>query len=121
MPCWSTVGRDSMKTDPMLHRDFNVPAAKNVVWVALRQLQHARLLQARIQPPAGLTRFSRRESVRTLGIAAAVPIVVTILAPEARAQASDQCTGRPVPCSSTMPCPGALKCANRDGMTCSCG
>jgi hypothetical protein len=105
----------------ILHRDCNVRANDQVVWLALRQLQRAGLLQARVRRPADLIRVSRRDLIRHLGVAAAVPVVMTILAPEARAQASDQCTGRPAPCSTSFRCPGTLTCADRGGMTCSCG
>ena len=79
----------------MLRRECDIAADDDVVWLALRQLQKARLLQERLQPPPELQRPSRRELIRRLGVAAAVPIVMTILAPTARAQASDTCTGQP--------------------------
>jgi hypothetical protein len=102
----------------MLRRECNIGADENVVWLALRQLQKARLLQTRVHLPSNLPRLSRRELIRTLGVAAAVPVVMTILAPEARAQASDTCTGMTKPCGFT--CPSKLVCADRGDGFCSC-
>ena len=103
----------------MLGRECNIGAAENVVWLALRQLQKARLLQARVHPPSNLPRLSRRELIRTMGVAAAVPVVMTILAPEARAQASDTCTGMGPPCNGN--CPDKLMCMNSFMGVCVCG
>jgi Coenzyme PQQ synthesis protein D (PqqD) len=104
-----------------LRRDARIVVDEHVVWMALRQLHKARLLQGAVRPPDDLPRLSRRALIRKVGAAAAVPVVMTILAPEARAQASDQCTGTSAPCSAATPCPGALRCADRGGMMCSCG
>ena len=105
----------------MLSRECNILADEHVVWLALRQLQKARLLQTRVHPPSNLPRRSRRELIRVLGVAAAVPAVMTILAPEAIAQASDTCTGRPSPCGG-FKCPVmGTSCNNRGpGNTCVC-
>jgi hypothetical protein len=59
----------------MLRREWNAAADEHVVWLALGQLQKARLLQARLQSPSGVPRVSRRTMIRNLGIAAAVPVV----------------------------------------------
>ena len=106
----------------MLRRECHIAADDDVVWLALRQLQKARLLQERLQPPSELQRTSRRELIRRLGVAAAVPIVMTILAPTARAQASDTCTGQPDglgDCVRFM-CPGTCMCVTGLGMHCMC-
>jgi hypothetical protein len=104
----------------MLRREWNPAADENVVWLALGQLQKARLLQTRVHPPSGSPRVSRRAMIRNLGIAAALPVVMTILAPTARAQASDTCTGMGTPCSNHM-CSGTLNCNMiADTMICEC-
>ena len=102
----------------MLRRECNIGADENVVWLALRQLQKARLLQTRVDPPSNLPRRSRRELIRVLGVAAAVPAVMTILAPEARAQGSDTCTGMTQPCG--FKCPAKLVCKNAGTGFCQC-
>jgi hypothetical protein len=103
----------------MLRRECNIGADENVVWLALRRLQKARLLQTRVDPPSNLPRRSRRELIRVLGVAAAVPAVMTILAPEAIAQASDTCTGQPPPCGGFM-CPFMQPCNERILGMCTC-
>jgi hypothetical protein len=102
----------------MLRRECNIGADENVVWLALRQLQKARLLQTRVHPPSNFPRLSRRELIRTMGVAAALPVVMTILAPEARAQASDNCTGMGPPCIGM--CPGFLTCQDTRKGVCGC-
>jgi hypothetical protein len=102
----------------MLRGECNIGADENVVWMALRQLQKARLLQTRVHPPSNLSRRSRRELIRTMGVAAAVPVVMTILAPEARAQGSDTCTGTGPPCKGM--CPNLLTCQNSGMGVCRC-
>src|SRR5262245_5280563 len=99
----------------MLRRECRIAADDDVVWFALRQLQKAHLLQERLRPPSELQRTSRRELIRRLGVAATVPIVMTILAPTARAQASDSCTGKILNCN-LFGCPNALLCLNVLGM-----
>src|SRR5437763_9240292 len=48
----------------LLQRELNLPADEEVVWMALRRLGRAHLLQERITPPADALRYSRRELVR---------------------------------------------------------
>ena len=107
----------------MLRRESNIAADEDIVWLALRQLQKVALLQERVEPSLPLQRPSRRELIRRLGVAAAVPAVMTILAPTARAQASDTCTGRnpmTVDCK-TLICPIGTKCDNKPILTvCQC-
>jgi hypothetical protein len=106
-----------------LRLECRITADEDVVWLALRQLQKARLLQARVPHPAVAHRSSRRDLIRKLGTAAALPIVMTILAPTARAQASDQCTGMDGvqrPCSEN-PCPAGFMCMQvGPDMACGC-
>jgi hypothetical protein len=112
-------GRTSVaQLSAMLRHECNIGADENVVWLALRQLQKARLLQTRVHPPSNLPRRSRRELIRVLGVAAAVPAVMTILAPEAIAQASDTCSGNPPPCKA-FKCPKGQSCNNSLG-SCTC-
>jgi len=110
----------------MLRQQFQMPADDAVVWLALRQLQTARLLEESIELPADHRRCSRRTLIRRLGAAAAVPIVMTILAPTARAQASALCAGQfgnasfcamfDVECTNR----GLMGCMDVGGNTCDC-
>jgi hypothetical protein len=101
-----------------LRKECEIPADESVVWMAVRQLQKAQLLCERVEPPPDHFRASRRDLIRKLGAAAAVPVVMTILAPTARAQASDTCTGTGPPCNAGM-CPALRTCQNNMGI-CQC-
>jgi hypothetical protein len=101
-----------------LRSQCNLAADETAVWLALRQLQKACLLCEPVRPPAEQIRTSRRDLIRKLGAAAAVPIVMTILAPTARAQASDTCSNT-LPTCIGKTCPGTLTCMNNADM-CSC-
>ena len=103
----------------MLRCECQIAADDEVVWLALRQLQKARLLQERLQPAPDRQRTSRSELIRRLGVAAAVPAVMTIFAPTARAQASNTCTGMEPNCK-VFACPGTLSCRDQGGAMCDC-
>lgn len=86
---------------------------EQVVWYALRKFTKSSLLEEPLKAPAGERRFSRRELIQTMGVAASVPLVVSIFAPSVFAAAS--CTqGCALPTDCTLPgctngCVG-LKC-----------
>ncbi len=65
--------------------ELDQPFNEDMVWLALRQLNRIHLLEEPIGLPTQLAGMSRREMVRTLGIAAAVavPVVTSILSPTA--------------------------------------
>jgi hypothetical protein len=93
----------------LLEEKAKAPASNDVVWFALQQLKKFRLLEA---PDVGVARteqLTRRELIRRLGIAAAVtlPLVTSIVAPEAAKAAS--CIAEGDPCSAT-PCCAGLAC-----------
>jgi hypothetical protein len=98
----------------ILRRECQIAADVDVVWLTLRQLQKARLLQESLQPPSARQRPSRRELIRRLGAAATIPVVMTILAPTASAQASNTCVGQvPTPGNNDcklLQCPIGQKC-----------
>jgi hypothetical protein len=80
-------------------------AAVELVWLALDQLGRRHLLRERITRRASPR--SRREIVRRLGVAAAVPLVASILAPTAvEAGACSQGMNRPKGC----PCRNSGQC-----------
>ena len=94
----------------------------NLVWIALSQLEEFKLLQEPLTKPAHVVGVSRRQAVRTLGLAAAlaVPMVTSIIVPTAsQAQSGGQlgdCCENPHPpclpayeCSADNPTPGCQK------------
>jgi len=89
-----------------LRGELQAPVDEQVVWLALDQLGRKHLLQERPARPGTTARLSRREVVRTLGLAAAIalPLVTSIIAPTA-AQAST-CKAPPASCSSNVECCG---------------
>jgi hypothetical protein len=91
-----------------LHEDLDGLADEGTVWLALRELDRAELLETPLPRPAGL---SRRQWLRRAGVAAGasaglVPAVTTILVPAASAQASPQTSGCAGTSCSTGTCPG---------------
>jgi hypothetical protein len=72
----------------LMEQEWSKPVSEDVVWLALKQLSKANLLQEPIAMPDNGTRVSRRQAMRRLGIAAMVPLVISIVAPTAMAGAS---------------------------------
>jgi hypothetical protein len=89
-----------------LEKELQAPCPEELVWLALRQLETLHLLEQPISLPAQLAdltrsqlmRLSRRQMVRTLGLAAvvAVPLVTSIISPTA--QAANSCLHNGVTC-----------------------
>jgi hypothetical protein len=72
-----------------MEKEWGKPVTEDVVWLALKQLSRAELLQERIAPSVEGMRASRRAVLRKLGAAAAMtPLVISIVAPTASAGAS---------------------------------
>lgn len=92
------------------------------VWLAIEQLGKANLLEARVLPPIGSPRLSRRETVKRLGMgfALAVPVVMSVVAPAAAAAGSCidlgniGCAGNVATCCSAtgVSCPINTCCIN---------
>lgn len=98
-------GRTSVRAlGRMLAEELRVSMREELVWLALEQLGRDRLLEERIERPAGLPRMSRRELMRGLGIAAAasLPLVTSILAPTSAQAVS--CKGSGEPCVAGAEC-----------------
>jgi hypothetical protein len=62
---------------------LQAPVDEKMVWFALDQLSKDRLMKEKVSLPALMSGMTRRQMVRTLGIAAvvAVPLVTSIVAP----------------------------------------
>lgn len=91
-----------------LQQELDQPFNEDLVWLALRQLDKIQLLEKPIVLPTQFAGMSRREMVRALGIAAAVPLVTSILAPTAAEAAT--CLPKGAMCSATIACCSALGC-----------
>ena len=66
----------------LMEKEWRKPVSEDAVWIALKQLNQANLLQSSPVFPAGV---SRRAAMRRLGLAAAValPLVTSVMAPTA--------------------------------------
>jgi hypothetical protein len=73
----------------MLHDRLHVCEAEAMVRLALEQLSRRHLLEEPVLPLTGPARLSRRDLLKQLAAAAvALPLVMTLTAPKARAQVS---------------------------------
>ena len=85
----------------LLDDQLTAPTDETVVWMALDRLSRAHLLTESVTLPADRAQYSRREVLRKLrrvaGISLLLPVIESITAPLAAAQASCQknCNGRP--------------------------
>ncbi|MBI4469761.1 MAG: PqqD family protein [Acidobacteria bacterium] len=78
--------RTTAEIADLMTKEWGKPVTEDVVWLALKQLSKADLLQVRIAKTSDGMRASRREVIRKLGLAAAMtPLVVSIVAPTALA------------------------------------
>ena len=92
-----------------LERDLNTPNVdERMVSYALEQLSRDHLLEESIVPAAMLSGITRRQMIRTLGIAAviAVPVVTSIVVPTA--QAATSCVSTGGGCASSAQCCSGL-------------
>jgi hypothetical protein len=92
-----------------LERDLNTTKVdERVVSYALEQLSKDHLLEESFVPGAMLGGLTRRQMVRTLGIAAviAVPVVTSIIVPTA--QAATSCSAPGQPCATSAACCSGL-------------
>src|SRR5207245_5643723 len=66
----------------LAEQQLNTPLDERVVWLALDQLEKSHLLQTPLSRQVDSPQFTRRDLVRSLGLAAAcVPVVFSIVAP----------------------------------------
>lgn len=83
---------DGLKTTAqlreVLEQEAGCPVPQEMVWLALHQLENFNLL-THAEKPFQLPGMSRRSLVKRIGFAAlAVPVIISITAPPAQAQAS---------------------------------
>lgn len=92
--------------------EMGTTVSAEVVWMAVDRLEKLRLLQAPVERAPGMTRMSRREVVRRLGITAAValPLITSIRSPLAL-QAISGCGRGGAPCGgANPPCCAGFAC-----------
>jgi hypothetical protein len=85
-------------------RELDIRFDEQMVWLALLQLDKARLLENRILPASGPARISRRDVIKRAGLAAAisVPLISSIVSPTP-AQAAT-CVAKGGNCTSSLQC-----------------
>lgn len=115
----------------LLATELNVPTREAFVWAALERLDKVRLLAEPVRVPASAAGYTRREAVRALGLTAALPAIVSIVAPRAaHAQScATSCSGQPncTPCRNGQGrncnrrcCAGACRNVNQARSRCGC-
>ena len=62
----------------LLHRELDLPADEDLVWLALDRLDKAHLLGGRVQRPTGVVRASRRQVIQILGMAGALAVLLPV-------------------------------------------
>jgi len=107
----------------VLSQTMETTIDEKVVWYALEQFNKDRLLEEKIESPAALkiAGMSRRQMVRTLGLAAmvAIPVVTSIVAPTP-VQAGASCIPLGSPCPTGGGCCPGLFCFG-EPLTCNLG
>ena len=91
-----------------LTEELRAPVDERMVWFALEQLGRDKLLEESIVAPAALAGMTRRQMVRTLGLAAvvAVPLITSIVAPTTAQAVS--CLANGQACSTPGECCSGL-------------
>ena len=89
----------------LMEKEAGSPVPEEMIWLALDQLENFKLLSDAPIKPLELTGMSRRNLVKRIGFAAlALPLIISISAPTAQAQASGQppggCCNNPGQCAS---------------------
>ena len=74
---------DVLALTRLLHDNLSLPieSANAAVQLALEQLGRRNLLKEPVSPPKEEDRLSRRDALRKIAVAAAVPLVITVSAP----------------------------------------
>ena len=88
---------------------------ERIVWLALDQLSQHHLLKQKVDWPATMSRMSRREAVRRLGIGAAIaiPLISSIIAPTPAQAVS--CFPTCHPCNTGSDCCSGVCVSNPSG------
>ena len=114
------------KVAALLEEQFATPIDEAVVCMALDRLGTTHLLAELVTLPADRAQYSRRNILRTLrraaGISLLLPVIESIVAPLAAAQAScvsaSACAASSLPCSGLPICGQAGTCCLQSGQKC---
>ena len=87
----------------VLRRELGAACDETAVWMALRRLGKAHLLQGRVTVPAQAVGCSRRELVRRMAVLGGLSLVSSILVP-GPAQAQSACRPDGALCTSSLQC-----------------
>jgi len=110
-------GRTSVsELTALIQASFGATLDESATWLALRQLDRARLLAGPLAVPDRYRGLTRRDALKgvasagavAVGAAAAVSLVTSLNAPKPAYAAS--CATLGMPCSVTMPCCVGLTC-----------
>jgi hypothetical protein len=102
-----------------VQKELGIPEAEPVVRLALEQLSSRNLLEETVVPLSGNARFSRRDALKKLAVAAvAIPLIMTVTAKTARASSSvvaclitcNYVAGTFTNSKITQPCPSGKNC-----------
>lgn len=104
---WKKCDGDKSLSDirASLADEVGAPVDEGVVWLALDQLKQFKLLAEVPSAPAVFAGMTRRQVMRNIGVAAvALPVVISIIAPNAVSAAScGQVCGSPADCPGNCP------------------
>ena len=111
----------------LLEEQLAAPTDEAVVWMALDRLGRAHLLSEPVTLPADRAQYSRRQMLRTLrraaGISLLLPVIESIVAPRAAAQAScislSACLAIGPPCGQLPICGSPGQCCKTQAGSCS--
>jgi Coenzyme PQQ synthesis protein D (PqqD) len=101
--------RDVSEIALALSHHLNSPIDEEVVWYGLKSLSKSRLLEGEVVRPSHVPNVSRRDLIRKIGFAVSIPLVISVLAPEASAANScvgRVCQGNPTICGAGCTCNG---------------
>ena len=81
--------RDVAELRSLMEKETNLPVPEEMVWLALDQLEKFKLLEGAPAKSFSFSGMNRREVVKRIGISAlALPLIISIVAPDAQAQGS---------------------------------
>jgi hypothetical protein len=93
----------------LLASETNSAGDESLIWLALDQLERFNLLSTSPLLPDAFAGISRRQWVKRIGMAAiAIPVIISISAPDAHAQGS--CPAPPAKQPNGCPCNGNGNC-----------
>jgi hypothetical protein len=99
----------------MLEKGEGAPVHEDIVWFGLRELERAHLLQDPIMDRSDRVSVSRREAMKRIGFTVAVglPLVTSIIAPQASEAATNLPNGSP--CTASNQCASNCCVTNSQG------